>query len=198
MNGTNQQKQPAVRPGLLIVLLVVLGATLYWRFFTQPKPAPSVPTPQPAPVLTNINNINAGEQMETRDRIKIQGPVSKRDIFLPPTSVIAARRKKEASLQQSYQPVQPVQPVGDGLTLIRPDQEIKKEDENPEKPELKVIVGTASNQVIVVRYRNKSYLLKLGEILPGTEYRVTEIQGSSVILQSPKGSLKLEKKERAK
>lgn len=195
MNGNNPKKQPAVRPGLLIVLLFALGATLYWRFFTQPKPAPSVPAPQPAPVLPNINNINAGEQMETRDQTQIQGPISNRDIFLPPASVIAARRKKEAGPQQSYQPAQP---AGDGFTLIRPDQEIKKEDENPEKPELKVIVGTASNQVIVVRYRNKSYLLKLGEILPGTEYRVTEIQSSSVILQSPQGRLKLERKERAK
>jgi type II secretory pathway component PulC len=124
--------------------------------------------------------------------------MSKRDLFLPPPSIIAARRRKDQNIRPTPPPKQPVR---DDLQLIRPDQgllPIAKPDENPEKPILKGILGTENSQVIIVRYQNKSYLLKLGEILPGTKYRVSEINNDSVILTTPKGRVKLEKKERAK
>jgi len=193
MNGGSQEKQPAVRPGLLIVLFIVLGAALYWNFFMQPKPAPVSPIP-PASNITPWTNGNISNPAETEEFTINMGPVSKRDLFLPPPSIITARRRKDHVNQ-------PNQPVWNGPALIRPDQgltDIIKEEENSEKPVLKGIVGTASTQVAIVRYQNKSFLLKLGEILPGSEYRVTEIDSSQVTLQSSKGLLKLDKKERAK
>lgn len=194
MSGNSQEKQPAVRPGLVVVLLVALGGTLYWRFFMQPNPGPVSPVSPPAPAAPLINNNNNENQPAAAPDLKVNiGPTSKRDLFLPPPSVIAARRKKDN--------MSPSQPIRNEPQLIKPDQGFTvpaKEDENSEKPILKGIMGTASSQVIIVRYQNKSYLLKLGEILPGTQYRVAEINHNSVILQTPKGSLKLEKKERAK
>lgn len=192
MNGNSQEKQPAVRPGLLIVLFIVLGAALYWNFFMQPKPAPVSPVPPTSNITPWTNDkINNPSEMEG---FKIStGPVSNRDLFLPPPSIILARRRKDNDNQP--------QPVWNEPALIRPDQgltDIIKEDENKEKPVLKGIVGTFSTQVAIVRYQNKSFLLKLGEILPGSEYRVTEIDSDQITLQSPKGLLKLDKKERAK
>lgn len=195
MNGNSQEKQPAVRPGLLVVLLIALAGTLYWRFFMQPQPAPISPTGPPTVVPPLTDNITAGEQPET-EKVKLStGPMSKRDLFLPPPMIIAARRSKDSNISPSNRP------VGNEPQLIKPDQGFLtavKPDENPEKPVLKGIIGTESSQVIIVRYQNKSYLLKLGEILPGTKYRVAEINESSVTLLTPKGRLKLDKKERAK
>lgn len=192
MNGSSQEKQPAVRPGLLIVLFIVLGAALYMNFFMQPKPAPVSPV-SPASNITPWTNGNIGGQPE-REEFKISSrPVSNRDLFLPPPSIISARRRKDN--------VNPNQPVWNEPALIRPDQgltDVIKENENTEKPVLKGIVGTASTQVAIVRYQNKSFLLKLGEILPGSEYRVTEIDSDQVTLISPKGLLKLDRKARAK
>lgn len=193
MNGKSQEKQPAVRPGFLIILLIVLGAALYWNFVMQPKPAPVSPAPS-APKDTPWTNGNISDQPEMEEFEINTGPVSNRDLFLPPPSIIAARRRKDNVSQ-------PNQPVRNEPVLIRPDQgftDIIKEDENTEKPVLKGIVGTFSTQVAIVRYQNKSFLLKLGDILPGSEYRVTEIDSDQVILLSPKGLLKLDKKARAK
>lgn len=193
MNGKPQEKQPAVRPGFLIVLFIVLGAALYWNFLMQPKPAPVSPT-LPAPKDTPWTNGNTSNQPE-KEEFKIStGPISNRDLFLPPSLIIAARRRRD-NISPSNQPVR------NESVLIRPDQRLTsaiKEEENPEKPVLKGIVGTASTQVIIVRYKNKSYLLKLGEILPGTEYRVVDINSNEVKLLSPKGLLILDKKARAK
>ena len=193
MNGKSQEKQPAVRPGFLIILLIVLGAALYWNFVMQPKPAPVSPVP-PAPKDTPWANGDISDQPEMEEFEINTGLVSNRDLFLPPPSIIAARRRKD-NISPSNQPVRN-EPV-----LIRPDQgftDIIKEDENTEKPVLKGIIGTLSTQVAIVRYQNKSFLLKLGDILPGSEYRVTEIDSDQVILLSPKGLLKLDKKARAK
>ncbi len=193
MNGNSQEKQPAVRPGLLIVLFIVLGAALYWNFFMQPKPTPVSPVP-PASNIRQWTNENTGNPPEVEDFIISTGPISKRDLFLPPSSIIVARRRKD-NVNPSNQP------VWNEPALVSPDQgltDLIKEGENSEKPILKGIVGTTSTQVAIVRYQNKSFLLKLGEILPGTEYRVTEINSNELILLSPKGLLKLDKKERAK
>jgi hypothetical protein len=201
MSGKSQEKQPAVRPGLLLVLLLALAGTLYWRFFMQPKPTPTTPT-VPSTVVTpltnNINDNYSENQLETPNLKLGAGPISNRDLFMPPPSIITARRRKDSNMR----PISPVkQPIEDEPKLIRPDQgllTVAKPDENPEKPILKGIMGTESSQVIIVRYQNKSYLLKLGEILPGTKYRVVEITNDSVILMTPKGRIKLDKKERAK
>ncbi len=193
MNGNSQAKQPAARPGLLIILALVLAGALYWSFFMQPKLAPLAPTPPATTVkpLTNTNNI--WDQPETQNLKLNTEPVSKRDVFLPPPSVIASRRNKDNDVNLSNKP------VWNEPALVKPSQGISNvKEENPEKPILKGIVGTASAQVVIVRHQNKSYLLKLGEILPGTEYRVTEINSSEVVLLSPKGRLKLDKKERDK
>ncbi len=162
----------------------------------QPAPAPYNSTPPSSTVTVPLtDNINTGIESDTKDLKFITGPISKRDIFLPPPSLIAARRSKDNNVNRSEQP------VWNEPKLVKPDQEVSpvnKGEDNPEKPILKVIMGTASTQVIIVRYQNKSYMLKLGEILPGTEYRVAEITGSTVILLSPKGRLKLDRKERTK
>lgn len=200
MSGKFQEKQPAVRPGLLLVLLSALAGTLYWRFFMQPKPAPTTPTVPPKVVtpLTNINDNHSKSQLETLNLKHDAVPISNRDLFMPPPSIIAARRRKDSNMR----PISPEkQPIDDESKLIKADQgllTVAKPDENPEKPVLKGIMGTESSQVIIVRYQNKSYLLKLGEILPGTKYRVVEITNDSVILMTPKGRIKLDKKERAK
>lgn len=193
MDEKSQEKQPAVRPQLLIVLLIALGATLYWNF-TQPKPAPITPPPSATAVTPMTSNVQAGFQLETGGQKNIMGPISKRDLFLPPASIIAARRRKVHEVNQ------PARPVWNEPSLIKPVKEITsvKPDENSEKPVLKGIVGTASSQVIIIRYHNKSYILKLGEILPGTDYRLVEISDGTAVLLSPKGRLKLDRKERDK
>lgn len=193
MSGNSQEKQPVVRPGLVVILLVALGGALYWRFFFQPKPGLINRVSPSATVTQLIDSIN-GNQPSEAPNLKINpGPILERDLFLPPPLVIAARRSKDNTGPSN-------QPVRNEPQLIKPDQEVSipvKIDENPEKPVLKGIMGTADSQLIIVRYQNKSYLLKLGEILPGTQYRVAKIDSSSVILLTPKGHMKLDKKERA-
>lgn len=202
MSGKSQEKQPAVRPGFLAITLFVFAGSLYWLYFMQPKPAPISPTKStdPSMVFTPFTDTKIPEgQPELENRKLRREPNSTRDLFMPPPSIIAARRRKDSSNMKQISPVK--QPVEEEPKLIKPDQGLltaAKPDENPEKPILKGIMGTESSQVIIVRYQNKSYLLKLGEILPGTKYRVTEITDDSVILSTPKGRIKLDKKERAK
>ncbi len=161
----------------------------------QPQPGPNIPTPTPGVGAPLTNSIITEKPTETKDTKISTGPTSNRDLFLPPPSIVAARRRKDNDMGPSNQLIR------NEPQLIKPDQGFtttNKTDENSEKPVLKGIVGTSSSQVVIVRYQNKSYLLKLGEILPGTKYRVAEIHNSSVVFLTPTGRLKLDKKERAK
>ena len=195
MNGNSQDKQPAVRPGLLVILFVALGVALYINFFMKPEPMPVSPptSPMGTGVTSELDSINIEARPEMEGLQVSSGPISKRDLFLPPPTIMAARRRKDtAPSNRTVWNDPPRTQTGQGLL-----PSVKK-DENPEKPVLKGIVGTASTQVIIVRYKNKSYLLKLGEILPGTQYQVAEISSNRAILQSPKSRLTLDRKERGK
>ena len=70
--------------------------------------------------------------------------------------------------------------------------------ESPEdvvKPIWKGVVSSTEGCVVIISFKNKSYLLKVGSYLPGTGYRIVEINKNSVLLISPQGQLKLGKKE---
>jgi hypothetical protein len=66
------------------------------------------------------------------------------------------------------------------------------------KPVYKGSAKTESGQVAIVVYRNKSYILQIGDRLPTTDYRLAQIQPDVIILDTGSEQLRLTKKREAK
>jgi hypothetical protein len=66
------------------------------------------------------------------------------------------------------------------------------------KPVYKGSAKTGSGQVAIVVYKNKSYILQIGDRLPTTDYRLAQIQPDMIILDTGFEQLRLTKKREAK
>lgn len=58
-----------------------------------------------------------------------------------------------------------------------------------------VISAGNNDQVIIIRYKDNPYSLRLGDRLPGTQYIVGQVNQNSVLLMAPKGKLQLNRKK---
>ena len=127
-----------------------------------------------------------------------------RDPFLPSSLVIAARKKKSSNNDND-------QEISSNLLWSEPTDSLAKIDNKVDsktdnktitakseiKPVWKGFISSASNQVALVSYQNRTHLLKVNDILPGTEYRLIGTTKDSITFNSPAGELKLGKKEGA-
>ena len=70
---------------------------------------------------------------------------------------------------------------------------VLKEERGPE-PVWKGTIGTKNDRVVMIDYKERPYILRLGDLLPGTEYRVAEINPDYILLSSPAKQLRLTRK----
>lgn len=191
MQPEKEKKNKAPSPFLLLGLVLALGFVVF-DFATkkQPTEPPRMPeelTRAPRVVLPLL----AGEKKEEKkDLVTVQ---PSRDPFLPPLMV---RRKMEAAVKKTA-----VSNAKEKMLAASPTGGEEFSQEEPKvaiQPVWTGSLATAEGQVVIIQCKNKTYILHLGQNLPGTDYQLTEIQQEMVILKAPGKELRLRRKEEAK
>lgn len=125
-----------------------------------------------------------------------------RDPFQPSPLVakIKATPSKPVKSVEDEPTIQPVLPKWDK------DEKITKVDKiEPVKPvteeniiSWKGTVAVKNDKLVIIKVKNRSHSLRLGDRVPGTDYIVAEISPESVLLISPKDQKRLTKKKEEK
>ena len=184
-----------VNPVLLIIFIITLaGSGIYYaRLFllqsvkTVPKlsilqtPVPNISTPvnQDRDTLSHKNpGDSTDEQLQTTlQRISEMSDSIQRDPFEPSQFFLQSTVVKNTSQMPGERPT---------LTLASPKPEAIWEG---------IMATNDNDQIVMIRYMGRSYSLRLGDPLPGTNYNLTEINPDSITLRNPNANLKLYRKK---
>ena len=197
MKETSAKPKPKISPLTLIVSGAGLIACVYLLFSSQPPasapvqdnsangitqaavssyqkpnsggPPPVNPPSSPAAPGNSASTETAGQSVRTN-----------RDPFLP------ALKKAEVSNNQPKSKSTSSRPLFSGANTKAP---VAKDDRL--KPVWNGTIGTAGDQVVLLSYRGKPYILHLGEVIPGTDYQVAEIDNTFITLNSSKKNQRL-------
>ena len=192
---TNEGKvQKPVSMPVIILAVICLGAAVYFMLLPS-ESGVSVENTNIGSTPIESKRVQSeavvGDEPEVKDEMgdktEKNKVVSDRDPFLP-SSLYIARLKKDNV------PVEPVKPV---VPPVSDSNKVTKEKENETKENesmmWKGVVGSKDNQVVLIRHNNKTHLLRLGDLVPGTQYMVAQIASDSVLLISPGQQLRLSK-----
>ncbi|NLY88431.1 MAG: hypothetical protein GX085_02260 [Firmicutes bacterium] len=186
-------------PVLLVLLVLALGFVVF-DFFTRERstgPAPRQSAdewrvPRVVPPLPE-------EEIKTEEKREITVRPA-RDPFLLPAGV----KKRVAKALAQNGTTEKGGTIREVLRELAPRISALEVQGEPGKPVVQPqpvwtgTIATTEGRVVIIRHNNKSYILQLGEILPGTDYRLVEIRQEMVVLQAPGGQLRLRRKEEAK
>jgi cytoskeletal protein RodZ len=120
---------------------------------------------------------------------------SNRDPFLPSAMILP---------NPEPQPVKAEPVLPPPVAKTEPAQSAKKAVAVPpaSPPEAllawKGVVGSGPNQVVMVQRNNRTFTVHPGDMVPGTEYILTEISKDSILLISPREQKRLFKKKEVK
>lgn len=198
---TAQKPKKGPSPVLLILLVLALGFVAFDFLTKEQSTGPASRqsayerrVPRVAPPLPE-------EEKKTEDKKEITAKPA-RDPFLPPANV---RRKLAAAAEKTGTSGQVATAVREVLSSLAPGGLPTPGDQGePGKPVVHLqpvwtgTIATAEEQVVIIRHNDKSYILQLGETLPGTDYRLVEIRQDIVVLKAPGGQLRLRRIEEAK
>lgn len=202
---TAQTPKKGPNPVLLVLLVLALGFVVF-DFLTRERS--SGPAPRQSAYERRLPRVVPPlpeEETKTEEKREITARPA-RDPFLLPAGV---RRKMAQALARTgsggrNSPSNTSSTSREMLTTVAPGTAVPEGRGEPGKPVVHLqpvwtgTIATAEEKVIIIRYNNKSYILQLGETLPGTEYRLVEIRQEMVVLQGPGGQLRLRRKEEAK
>lgn len=187
MAETEAVKKPAVNPLLIIVLVAALGGAAYMQFFMKPAPEPPrKPVTSPSantntavtPAELIAKTTAATTPATPEPNVKSTEPVlSERDPFRVPFSSRGSTTNTNTNTNSG----------SSGQNLSYSDE-----------PLWKGTIKTNDGQVAIISYHGKSYLLRIGDQLSDSNYRLSEINQDSILLTSPKKPLRLRKNEEAK
>jgi|SRR5690554_5936853 len=194
-----EQKKKGPSPVLLVILVLALGFVVY-DFLTGERSTEPV-SPQTAlerRVPRVIPPLPAEEKKEEEKREITAKP--SRDPFLPPAG------SRKPVLPAAGEAVAGEKDLLSTLTsrisdIFAPEEQ--KDQKEPGKPVVQLqpvwtgTMATAEGRVVIIRHNNKSYILQLGQTLPGTDYRLVEIKREMLVLQAPGKELRLRRKEEA-
>lgn len=198
----NKAPSPVLLVALAVAVIIVVADFLTKKQVPSPEPVSQV---QRTRVDRVVSALPAGESeiRETVEQIGV-GAVPPRDPFLPPAVVRAARAQPAPPGPAAAAPGGETAGVSSRPDFGRPQPVGEKSPVEPAEAESPtgepVWTGTmaaAGEQVVIIEYKNKSYILQLGDKLPDTEYRVDEIRQEMVILRASGKELRLRRKEEA-
>jgi hypothetical protein len=204
-----QNKKPLLSPPTIAVLLIGLGLIAY--MLLPPLFAPETKTPGGAGDANSkvsslpVKNSDRPVTPSTREAQSTSVPVA-RDVVAPAGGMTPAR---EGALSDRDPFIPAVMPGG---TRVKPSEALKTLPEviatkfQPSEAPLpavqlawKGLVGRAGvGQVVIIQHNQKTYILRRGDPVPGTEYVVTEVTPDSVLLVAPDEQKRLFKKKEAK
>ncbi len=202
-----EKKENKAPSPVLLVVLAVAVLVLVVDFLMKKQ----VPSPEPASQAERTRTertvpvLPAGES-EAKDREEQIGAgiIPPRDPFLPPAVVRTARAQQAPPGPAPAAPGRETAGTSPPPDSGRPPPAAEKSPVAPAEGEHRAAepvwtgtIAAAGEQVVIIKYKNKSYILHLGEQLPETDYRVTEIRPEMVILRAPDKELRLRRKEEA-
>jgi hypothetical protein len=160
----------------------------------KPNPAQTAPAPSAAESATGsvatVVQDKAAALADVPVKTKKDELISDRDPFVP--SPVLARAAA------AFFPVKPpetqtaveIQPEITAAPAVTPP---------PDRFAWKGVVGSyGTQQVVIIQYNTRSYILHQGEPVPGTNYLVAEVTPNMVVLTSPDKQIRLSKKKEAK
>lgn len=196
-NGSPQKMVSTPTLIFLVVALAVLGYMLLQPMFAPDSSGSVAKQPvadnQPPAAATGDNYSDAAIQQQASNNevltVAKNGTVSNRDPFLPSALVYVKRDITNSEPQ----------PVLD----LKPEPPKKTEPESTSKTEAanltwKGLVGAETDQLVMIQRNNRTYSLRLGDILPGTQFILSEVTSDSILLISPTEQKRLYKKKEAK
>lgn len=187
------EKQQAVSMPLIIVLILVLAAAGYYFFFMGDDN--TVQNNQPLPDTTEISQSEEVAEAEG-DTAVVEGEGeeslleqvssaifgdSNRNPFASPAVVKASEQKSKASTIS-------IGPSTSTAPVVAPP---------PARPMWKGIVGTDSDRLAIVTYKNRTYFLRQGNRMGNTAYRLTTLNDNYVVLSSSDGDITLNREKEA-
>ncbi len=193
-----QKKQQVSMPVILAgITALILVAYLY----LQPQPSNTAESsqrkPQTASPITkslskqhSLGSVTVTQEVNLNEE-EIAGKT--KDPFLPSESffiaVHAKQNKVPVNLNQKNSAGDP--------QLEQLSTEIAKMTATTKGFTWRGTIGSKDDAVALIGYNQKSYILRLGDALPGTDYKVAEIAQDMLILASPKEKIQLDKKKEA-
>ncbi|HBF38960.1 MAG TPA: hypothetical protein DDW50_16790 [Firmicutes bacterium] len=199
MKEASAKPKRKISPFTLIISGAGLIACIYLLLSSQP--------PASAPAVNNNNTANIPAATEVPGSVQ-QGPghsqhatptpspTSVQNAALPGTAdkpnetsrdpFLPAIKKAETSQNVSQTKSAPARPLFSGA---KTKATVPKDDRF--KPVWNGTIGTASDQVVLISFRGKPYILHPGDPIPGTDYQVAEIHNDFILLNSSKKSLPL-------
>jgi len=195
---TTQAPKKSPSPILLVILVLALGFVVF-DFLTRERSAG--PAPQQSAYERRVPRVVPPlpeEEKKVEEKREITTRPA-RDPFLLPAGV---RRKMAQS--RSAERSGGTGESKEMLSTLPPGTVAPEVQGEPGKPVVHLqpvwtgTIATAEERVVIIKYNNKSFILQLGETLPGTDYRLVEIRQDVVILQATGGQLRLRRKEEAK
>ena len=198
MTNENGSPQKMVSTPTLIILVVALAILGYMLLQPMFAPASSGSASEQPVVANNQTPATAGnnpnpsiQQPATNNEVITvakSGAISDRDPFLPSGLVYVNRDitgrepepfPEQLELSKATEPVSPSKADAANLTW-------------------KGLVGAETDQLVMIRLNNRTYSLRLGDVLPGTQFILSEVTNDSILLISPTEQKRLYKKKEAK
>lgn len=212
-----QSKQQPVNPVLLVILgIVAIGCGGYYVFTNyiqppsgaiQPLPTPSVLKNNGTVAVTQINGIN--QLNSSIDKNVSPSPENNtlfqndtntnRDPFEPSKLYIQNKNNQtnvNAPVASTVPDAVKLIPVQSSIPLATPT--LTPTPSPKEEIVWEGVVSSKNDQLVLIKYKDKSLSMRLGDRLPGTSYILAQINKDYVVLLSPKDKLQLNRKKEAK
>ncbi|NLZ43492.1 MAG: hypothetical protein GX894_01395 [Clostridia bacterium] len=201
---TEQAPKKGPSPILLVLLVAALGFVVF-DFLTRERSTEKAPRQSSYTKVPRVVPPLPEEEKKTEVKRAITARPA-RDPFQPPARVAramaaTAERRTGGQANASDQVITTVKEVISALVPGGGSTPGSRSDPGGQLllPVWTGTIATAEERVVIIRHNEKSYILQLGETLPGTDYRLVEIRQEAVVLQAPGGrQLRLRRIEEAK
>ncbi len=196
MKEVSAKPKPKISPFTLIISGAGLIACVYLLFSSQP--------PASAPPQNNTANGTSETGLSGLGKPTSVIPPSATPPASPPSPASAAMAQtagqpdgtnrdpflpgitKAEAKNISNPKTAPARPLFSGANTKAP---VAKDDRL--KPVWNGTIGIAGDQVVLINFRGKPYILHLGDPIPGTDYLIAEIDNNFIMLNSSKKNLRL-------
>ena len=202
---TEQAPKKGPSPILLVLLVAALGFVVF-DFLTRERSTEKAPRQSSYTKVPRVVPPLPEEEKKAEEKRAITARPA-RDPFQPPERVVRALAAAAAERKtggQTSAPDQVITTVKEVISALVPGGGSTPGSRSDPGGQLLLpvwtgTIATAEERVVIIRHNEKSYILQLGETLPGTNYRLVEIRQETVVLQAPGGrQLRLRRIEEAK
>lgn len=187
---TDVKKQPVSMPVVIAGCLALVVAVF---LLLQPSETAHPTNNASVNVEKKSNSVTKDLSIETTVKSKLETDndliSAGRDPFLPSELFWSRTKSKKDSVTNPIS-----EPIKE-QTVISPVTQSTQEKPEPVMSWKGIVTTKDNDSVILINYNNKTHTLRIGDLIPGTRYIVSEVNSESVLLISPERQLRLHKKK---